>query len=324
MLVENYSYQAAFIVTAGIAVSGILGAYKFFQKGRDPVFQLLVYQQIFLFSAFITGIWGNLALREIVADFYMNAELTRKIAFYGPLPGIPFLVVSWFMLLKFGFNINGYVASKKWGGFFFGGFLIILASIALLWQEVSSRPLPDPDLFFIRAFVATNLFFHLVFLYPILKPKEKRSGPLNKKTLRKCLILYFPGVVLYSGMLWLLDYFGFILTIISFLFLFGAGALLPFCLTGDSDCPEASFQKSSGDPFLDFCNRYGISPRERDIIAEICQGKTNHAIAEALFISLQTVKDHTHRIYSKTAVKNRIQLANLVREQTAGDFRANQ
>jgi len=324
MLVENYSYQAAFIATAGIAVYGILGAYKLFQKGRAPVLQLLVYQQIFLFSAFITGIWGNLALREIATDFYMDAELIRKIAFFGPLPGIPFLMVSWFMLLKFGFNLNGYKASRKWSSFFFGGFLIFLASIALLWQEVSSRPLSDPDQFFIRAFVAVNIFFHMAFLYPFLKPGKKRSLHMNKRALRKCLILYFPGVVLCSGMLWVLDYFGFVFTIISFLFLFGTVALLPFCLAGDTDCPELSTQKSTGDPFLDFCNWYGISPRERDIIAEICRGKTNKAIGEALFISLQTVKDHTHRIYSKTAVKNRIQLANLIREHTGGEFRKDQ
>ncbi|MCG6187779.1 LuxR C-terminal-related transcriptional regulator [Maribellus maritimus] len=70
--------------------------------------------------------------------------------------------------------------------------------------------------------------------------------------------------------------------------------------------------------FSTFCNLYEISKREAEIILEICTGKTNKAISEKLFITLQTVKDHTHRIYTKTGVKSRVQLANLVREKTGG------
>ena len=36
-------------------------------------------------------------------------------------------------------------------------------------------------------------------------------------------------------------------------------------------------------------------------------------IAEELFITLQTVKDHTHKIYTKTGVRNRVELINLLR-----------
>jgi DNA-binding NarL/FixJ family response regulator len=57
-----------------------------------------------------------------------------------------------------------------------------------------------------------------------------------------------------------------------------------------------------------------VSPRETDIIREICNGLSNKEISDKLFISLQTVKDHTHRIYIKTNVRSRVQLINLVRE----------
>ncbi len=64
----------------------------------------------------------------------------------------------------------------------------------------------------------------------------------------------------------------------------------------------------------DFLQRHGISKREADIVREIYAGKTNQEIANSLFISLQTVKDHSSRIYQKTFVKNRAQLTTLVRE----------
>jgi DNA-binding CsgD family transcriptional regulator len=66
--------------------------------------------------------------------------------------------------------------------------------------------------------------------------------------------------------------------------------------------------------FEEFCKRFEVSPRETDIVREICNGLSNKEISDKLFISLQTVKDHTHRIYIKTNVRSRVQLITLVKE----------
>jgi DNA-binding NarL/FixJ family response regulator len=58
--------------------------------------------------------------------------------------------------------------------------------------------------------------------------------------------------------------------------------------------------------------KYGVTKREQQVVQKICLGKTNKQIAEELFISLQTVKDHTHRIYSKIGVNSRMQLVQLM------------
>jgi DNA-binding CsgD family transcriptional regulator len=59
---------------------------------------------------------------------------------------------------------------------------------------------------------------------------------------------------------------------------------------------------------------FGVTKREAEIIELICEGKSNKSIADALFISHYTVKDHIYNIFQKTGVKSRIQLANLVQE----------
>jgi DNA-binding CsgD family transcriptional regulator len=64
--------------------------------------------------------------------------------------------------------------------------------------------------------------------------------------------------------------------------------------------------------------RYSITDREMEVIALIRQGKTNRQIAEELFISQQTVKDHIYRIFNKTGVNNRVQLVNLSNEYVNG------
>ncbi len=58
--------------------------------------------------------------------------------------------------------------------------------------------------------------------------------------------------------------------------------------------------------------KYKITKREKEVIGLICQGKTNKEIADKLFISVETVKDHNYKIFQKTGVKNRTQLVNLI------------
>lgn len=57
----------------------------------------------------------------------------------------------------------------------------------------------------------------------------------------------------------------------------------------------------------------GITRREREIIKLIQAGKTNQEIADKLFISVATVKDHNHNLFRKSGVRNRLELANLFR-----------
>jgi DNA-binding CsgD family transcriptional regulator len=69
---------------------------------------------------------------------------------------------------------------------------------------------------------------------------------------------------------------------------------------------------SPSSPAAEF-DRYGITPREREVIELICAGSTNQEIADRLFISVATVKDHNHNIFRKTNVRNRVELVNLFR-----------
>jgi DNA-binding NarL/FixJ family response regulator len=52
-----------------------------------------------------------------------------------------------------------------------------------------------------------------------------------------------------------------------------------------------------------------LSTREREIVALIAQGFKNRDMAERLFISEQTVKNHLHNIFDKLGVSDRLELA---------------
>lgn len=55
--------------------------------------------------------------------------------------------------------------------------------------------------------------------------------------------------------------------------------------------------------------RARLSPREREIIILIAQGYKNKEIAEKLFITEQTVKNHLHNVFEKLGVSSRLELA---------------
>ncbi len=55
--------------------------------------------------------------------------------------------------------------------------------------------------------------------------------------------------------------------------------------------------------------RAPLSQREREIVALVAQGYKNKEIAEKIFISEQTVKNHLHNIFDKLGVSDRLELA---------------
>ena len=52
-----------------------------------------------------------------------------------------------------------------------------------------------------------------------------------------------------------------------------------------------------------------LTPRERDVLAELTKGKSNREIASSLFVTEKTVKTHISNIFTKLDVQDRTQAA---------------
>lgn len=70
---------------------------------------------------------------------------------------------------------------------------------------------------------------------------------------------------------------------------------------------DFSFQKEE---VHEFCDHYGLTKREVDVMLLILQGESNQAIADKLYITVGTVKAHVHNILNKMEVTRRSQLIN--------------
>jgi DNA-binding CsgD family transcriptional regulator len=315
MLIDYVLFTITFIVSAALAVVGIMISYQLYQIHEKPVLQVLLYQQIFVISFYVYGIWGNVALQQILADLSLPAGLNSKLTIFIPVLGIPFLAVSWFMLMRFSFELNGIKVTKIFPIIYFPVLFIFILLFSVLIDKEIVNIVESPDRFIIRSIASLNFIIHIIFLVPFFN--KQKNKPLTKEIrfTQKHVLLYMCGVFLYSVILFFYNFWGTFSICISIVLLFAVSISVPVIIKLNEKTILLP-QNQNNMSFDDFCNLYEISKRESEIIMELCTGKSNKEISEKLFISLQTVKDHNYHIYSKLGVKTRGQLTNLVREKT--------
>ena len=56
-------------------------------------------------------------------------------------------------------------------------------------------------------------------------------------------------------------------------------------------------------------DRPTLTERQQEVVALVADGRTNSQIAEALFVSEQTVKNHLYQISDKLGLSGRVELA---------------
>lgn len=297
-----------FILSVALAAGGIFISAKLRSSYNNSIFSTLLYYQAFIYTFGFYGIWGQVAINAFLTT-YISADLLGRFSDLAMLMGLPFLVFAWLMLLQFSIDISG----KKRSGWFTPGFLILNFSILLivgffLVRSGNERPASLIKYYFIiLSFVYSVISFFLI-LFP-----DKRSSVVHehdRKIIAPSLLF-----IMIAQTLPLLFYSSQIFPALIFIFTFFAGnTFLPVYLNYGTLLSAFSDENRQNLSFGDFCKRFEVSPRETDIVQEICNGLSNKEISEKLFISLQTVKDHTHRIYIKTNVRSRVQLINLVKE----------
>jgi DNA-binding NarL/FixJ family response regulator len=83
-----------------------------------------------------------------------------------------------------------------------------------------------------------------------------------------------------------------------------AAVIRQFVAAEDAPPPSNAPQTASRER-----ERSPLSQREREIVALVAQGFKNKEMAEKMFISEQTVKNHLHNIFDKLGVSDRLELA---------------
>lgn len=308
-----FLFAALLLATAGIALIGILITYNLNQTYRRHYLQTLLYQQIFLYSFLFYGVWGRLFLGKVLVGFDISQPLVNKVMVFVSALGLPFLIVSWFMLIKFFYESKNLRIHKTVTIGYFIFYVLLITAGAWFANTGLFLKVEMPQKLMTRFLVILNFVSNCIIIFPLLLNKNVRYDRYNLSFHPAHIMVYLIGVIAYSAGIWIMQEH-FLIPYFTILLIFVTSGWIP--VLAMQQLRGLPVEENLGKmDFAGFCQKYEISKREAEIILEICSGKSNQDIAESLFITLQTVKDHTHRIYTKTGVKNRIHLANLVREK---------
>jgi DNA-binding CsgD family transcriptional regulator len=303
-----YLFYLLFILTVAMAAGGVVISSKLRNRYRQGIFSTLLYFQVFIFTFGFYGIWGQAVIRAFLSS-YISEDLIVRFSNLAILMGLPFLVFAWLMLIQFSVEISG----RKRTRLFVFLFLLINFSILIIMGYIMAKTNAVRPLSLLKYyFLSLNFFYSLLASALIMLPVKKLSviHDHDRKIIAPSLVLI---MILQSLPLLFYDSQP-LLSVVFILTFFAGNTFLPIYLNYGTLLSAFADENKKVLSFEDFCKRFEVSPRETDIVREICNGLSNKEISDKLFISLQTVKDHTHRIYIKTNVRSRVQLINLVKE----------
>ncbi len=305
-------FYLIFIVSVALSAAGIILASRLRNKYRSEIFSALLYFQVFIYTFGFYGIWGQVVIR-IVPYFPYSPETLTRLSDIAMLLGLPFLVFAWLMLIRFSGSLSGKIG-KKWLVFWL--LLANFSVIIVLGYFVTRTNEFNTSVVIREYYVIMNLIHFFLAAYLIHFPWKGQQviHGYDRKIIAPSLFLIMivqcVPLLFYTTQTW-----------IAVVFIFGfflGNTFLPVYFSYGTLLPTFTAEPEENIPFEEFCTRFEVSPRESDVIREICNGLSNKEISDKLFISLQTVKDHTHHIYIKTNVKSRVQLINLVKETISG------
>lgn len=287
------------------------------QKYRLPYLSTLFYFLIFLNIFGLYGIIGSRIIREILVQTHTDSNSIESITMVMSYLGIPFLILSLYMFLRFCREIVNRNLSPGFNLAFFGIQILIFLAYGLIliritrFGETRFGIIKQVVLITYSVISLITCFYGLIQMLFIKKLFTDAKERISIRIFSLVYLFIITASLASANLTFLSQWIELIFIVLLF-----ASHLIPIFILNihlDRFYIEPSitidFQKS----VEKFAGKFGISGREKEVIELICKGKSNQDISDSLFISLQTVKDHIHRIYIKTGVKNRVQLSNLIR-----------
>jgi DNA-binding CsgD family transcriptional regulator len=306
----NYIITLVFVLSTAAASGSILISTRLRNTCKAEFFTTVIYLQIFYFTYGFYAIWGQVIVSSFLSP-YLTPDVLHRVTNILVLIGSPFVVFTWLMLMRLARELSGRKIRSALIAVFVAGNTLVVAALGYFLDQGDVL-----DLFSIirYSFVLLNFIFTITAVIYLLSVYKKKAV-LHREDTRNISIGLLALALIQNGLLLL--YQGNIYIALGFILVFFlGGAFIPVYLRYQSDLSVFQITAATSMTFDTLCKRYDISPREKEIMQEICNGLSNQQIADRLYISLQTVKDHTSRIYFKTNCSSRAQLITMVNGRT--------
>lgn len=306
-----------------VTISIIAGLFSVFavhqmnQKYRLPYLSIYFYFLIFLNIFGIYSIAGARIIREVLGTLEIPVASIEHISLVFTYLGIPFLILAMFMFIRLCTEIVRKNLPAAFNLVYFSLHFLLFLAYGIILVMISRFGENRFDLIKRIILIAYSSLAGITFLLSLafLFFHQRRFPDIKeRRSIQTFGLMYLIIMVTLATLINLAHLSPWLQ--VFFLFFLLASHLIPIFFLNiniETYYIEPVVVIDFKQSVQDFAVKYGISGREKEIIELICMGKSNQDISDCLFISLQTVKDHIHRIYLKTDVKNRVQLANLIR-----------
>ncbi len=310
-MVTTLLYFSLSLISIG-AIAGAILIANYLRRSYPVNFVESYFYYVILMCAFgIYGIWGLIFIKIVLIQVSISDSTISTISYAIPFLGFPFLIMAWYMYLRYCYELNGLKVGKTVSVvyFFFHLFFFITLGWSIAQTGTGLFTLPGIGLIYVYLILDVILTgWGLIFIF--LKTSKINISvfvPLRRYVLISIAFLLLKVISVYI-------FYLYPPTIPVFILLYFLSIVIPLVYFYSQK--DQIIQLDDGDPnmssFDSLVARYGITRREREIIEQVCSGKSNQEIADTLFISLQTVKDHIHRIYLKMDIKRRVQLTKIM------------
>ncbi len=305
----HYLIIIVFMLSIAVASGSIVISSHLKTTYKSNFFSTLIFFLSFYFTFGFYALWGQLMVSSFLLSF-VTPELLKRITDIMFLLGSPFIVFASLMFVRLAREISG----RKTGNTFVLAYIftnvLIIVAFGYIMVELEHIQTLILRYYFVSLIILFTVFGVYYLLFPGKSRSVLRSSDLIKLSIGLVSLMLIQNTVLrfYNNN----TYFALLFIFTYFLY----GGFIPIFLKYSVDLSGLIPRNGNNLSFEHFCDQYSISRREKEVINEICKGLSNQQIADKLFISLQTVKDHTHRIYSKTECASRARLIRMVSEGT--------
>jgi DNA-binding CsgD family transcriptional regulator len=315
----NISWRLILLLIPLIAGAiGIFFTFRLNKRYRIPFVNSYFFYLVFLYIFGTYSLAGSGILESLLSSMEVEPEVIHSSRLYAIFLGIPFLGLSHFMFLR---SIREFFQRKQSILFIISFFSVILSAFVLYGVYMVKLNYGAGTISLNMVMLQRNVFCGFIFIVYLwgffsIIFRSARQNSMAKKYIRTFGASYLIFMVMSVALIYTQELFP-LLSQALFLLVFLSLHLIPVLFlnlyldkTHEAENKgESDFESS----LAAFVKKHEISRRECEVVRLICRGLSNQEISEELYISLQTVKDHTHRIFVKTGVKNRVQLSNMIR-----------
>lgn len=304
------------IILLGAGAASILIPSRLYRKYRQPFLQSYLYYQFLTVIFGVYGLLGSLLAQRILHSLESPPKMIITVGQVIPFIGIPFLIIGLYLFVKMCLEMTGKTISRTFTLTYFLFHLLFFLIYGLVLLRLPPKETESYTLFpsLIRyTLIILQALIIAIGAFILFKgARQVKNLPRNRRI--RDFSFWFLSLQAIVLVLFLLSDQSIYLTL-AYLLLYFLAPLPPLLYLSKHQDP--GWYPSTSAPMTvslaDYYANHEITRREKEIIELILNGLTNQEIADSLFITLQTVKDHTHNIFLKTGVRNRVELINVIR-----------